>query len=156
MNEKNLQNKLNYVRKDSKYLRINGLEDLAKVLPKRYQDIRLAEEVVNENEVIVEVVTKKYSLGVFNSIDETFTFFVYNNKGEYKIDLDATFTKPDTTMKTMVRKGLKFSKELRAYVTESFMTKEEFQVNNKKVLTSIFDQETREIFVLLKKIYTAN
>ncbi|MFZ1291372.1 MAG: hypothetical protein WAR79_14850 [Melioribacteraceae bacterium] len=147
--EKNLQSKLNYVRKGSKYLQVNTLEDLAKELPNRYLDIRSSKEIVDENEIIVEVVTKKIALGAFSTVDQTFTFFVYKNNEEYKIDLDATFAKPDTTLNTMIQKRISFSKVLRTYVTESSVTEKGYYINKNKALMSISDQETRKNFSIV-------
>lgn len=160
--ETNPQNKMQYVRDSSDYLRNNNISDLLKELPQNYIEIKHSKEIVDDKEIIVEVVIDKISVGG-KIVDKTKEFFVFNNNGKYKIDLDASFVKRDTTLERLIRNKISFIKEIRAYVTEFSIRNEKF-ISNKKVLMWLDDQKNSEgyyivdesLYESIKSIFSKN
>lgn len=138
---------MQYVRDSSDYLRNNNISDLLKELPQNYIEIKHSKEIVDDKEIIVEVVIDKISVGG-KIVDKTKEFFVFNNNGKYKIDLDASFVKRDTTLERLIRNKISFIKEIRAYVTEFSIRNEKF-ISNKKVLMLLDDQENSERYYII-------
>lgn len=162
LSEKNPQDKLQYVRGNSDYLKNNSLSGMIEELPQNYIEIKRSEEIVDDKEIIVEVVIDKISVGG-KIVDKTKEFFVFNNNGKYKIDLDASFVKRDTTLERLIRNKISFIKEIRAYVTEFSIRNEKF-ISNKKVLMWLDDQKNSEgyyivdesLYESIKSIFSKN
>lgn len=147
LSEPNPQNKLQYVRGNSDYLKNNSVSGMIEELPQNYIEIKRSKEIVDEKEIIVEVVTEKISVGG-QIVDKRQEFFVFNDNGNYKIDLDASFVKRDTTIINMIKNKIKFTKELNVYVSGLPLKDEKF-ITNKKVLISLLDNMIdRNIYIL--------
>lgn len=147
LSEPNTQNKLQYVRENSDYLNNKNFSELIKELPKNYLKIKRSKEVIDKKEIIVEVVLDKVSVGG-KIVDKTKEFFVLNDNGNYKIDLDASFVKRDTTLKTMIHNKMGFTRELWVYVTEFSLRNEKF-ISDKKVLMWLNDQKNNEDYYVV-------
>ena len=149
LSEPNSQNKLQFVRGNSDYLKNNGLSELINELPQNYIEIRLSNEKIDDKEIIVEVVLEKVSVGG-NLVDKIQKLFVLKENENHKIDLDASFIKADTTLKSMIRNGIGFNKELRVYVTEFSLRNEKF-ISDRKVLMWLNDQKNSEDFYIINE-----
>lgn len=152
LSESNPQGKLRYVRDFSDYLKNNNISYLLSELPQDYLEIKRSNEIIDDKEIIVEVVTEKISVGG-KIVDKRQEFFVFNDNGNYKIDLDASFAKRDTTIINMIKNEVKFTKELRVYVSGLPFKDEKF-IDNKKVLMSLLDNVIdRNIYILDNSLF---
>jgi hypothetical protein len=146
-----IQEKLQFVREGSEYLKTHNASELPNDLPKAYLELKLSQESYNNDEKIVDVVLEKIRVGN-RIVDRTKSFFLIKEDGTYKIDLDASLFKHQRYLDSLVDHQISFTREMRVYATQYSVNNR--YVDNKKVLMLINDSYNGEnIYILKQKLY---
>lgn len=139
--EEDIKTKMSLIRPDSELLRTKKINEVLRGLPESYLDILPSQEIVDEKEFIVEVVLNKVSVGgkIVNNIQNYILF--KNDRGEYKVDIDATFSKDSVSE----RDSSKISRVCVSNITD---WNDEVIINGKKVIMLLHDiQNDKRLFV---------
>lgn len=152
LSERELHNKLSYIREGSNYLKTHDTSSILNEFPAEYLELKRSEEKMDANEEIIEVVLKKVLVGI-KLIDMTQSIFLWKYEGKLKIDLDASLYRDQNLLDSLLNNDIEFQKEMRVYVTP-FTVGENERINNRRPLMAMIDNSSGEnLYVLEKSIY---